>query len=194
MDEIPITTKYQDILKTAHDLFWKYGYRRVSIEEICREAKASKMTFYRFFPNKLELAKAVFDSVIDESLLKFRKIIKEDSVPSEKMKKMLLMKFEETENISKEFLQDFYNNPELGLNTYIEEKSAAIWSEIISDFKRAQNDGWIRKDFKVEFLFYFVQKTTDIITDENLLKLYNSPQEVIMELTNLLVHGMTPYE
>jgi AcrR family transcriptional regulator len=194
MDEIPITAKYQDILKTAHNLFWKYGYRRVSIEEICREAKASKMTFYRFFPNKLELAKAVFDSVIDESLLKFRKIIKEDSVPSEKMKKMLLMKFEETENISKEFLQDFYNNPELGLNTYIEEKSAAIWTEIISDFKRAQNDGWIRKDFKVEFLFYFVQKTTDIITDENLLKLYNSPQEVIMELTNLLVHGMTPYE
>jgi AcrR family transcriptional regulator len=194
MDELLNNAKCQDILKTAHDLFWKYGFRRVSIEEICREAKASKMTFYRFFPNKLELAKNVFDNVLDESLLKFRKIMEDDSNPSEKMKRMLLMKFEETENISKEFLQDFYNNPELGLVTYIEEKSAAIWAEIISDFKRAQNDGWIRKDFKVEFLFYLIQKSTDIITDENLLKLYNSPQEVIMELTSLLVRGITPNE
>ena len=29
--------KYQDIVSTARDLFWKFGIKRVSIEEICKE-------------------------------------------------------------------------------------------------------------------------------------------------------------
>ena len=55
MDNLTTNPKYLDIFKTAKDLFWKYGIKRVSIEEICKEAKVSKMTFYKFFPNKIEL-------------------------------------------------------------------------------------------------------------------------------------------
>ena len=71
--------KYMAIIQTSRELFWKYGFRRVTIDEICREAKTSKMTFYRFFPNKLELARTVFDMVADEGLRKFREILKEES-------------------------------------------------------------------------------------------------------------------
>jgi hypothetical protein len=41
--------KYEDILDAAREKFWKYGFRRVSIEEICVQAKSSKMTFTVFF-------------------------------------------------------------------------------------------------------------------------------------------------
>ena len=54
----PDSSKSLDILNTARQLFWKHGIRRVSVEEVCREAGVSKMTFYRSFPNKIELAKA----------------------------------------------------------------------------------------------------------------------------------------
>lgn len=192
MGDIVKNKKRMAILDKSRELFWKYGYRRVTIEEICHEAKSSKMTFYRFFPNKLELARAVFDRVVDDGFRDFRDIIKENSSPSVKINKMLQLKLEGTNDISNEFISDFYDNPELGLTSYIEEKTRAKWAEVIKLFRDGQEDGWIRKDLKVEFLFYYMQKTSAIITDKDLLKLFNSPQDMIMEIASLFVYGITP--
>jgi AcrR family transcriptional regulator len=49
----PTNQKYLKILAAGRDLFWKHGFKRVTIEEVCREAGASKMTFYKFFENKI---------------------------------------------------------------------------------------------------------------------------------------------
>ena len=136
MEDLIKSRKYNALLDTSRMLFWKYGFRRVTIDEICREAKTSKMTFYRFFPNKLEIARTVLDHVFDKSLKDFRIIMREDISVSEKMNKILLMKLDGTNDISNEFLQDFYNNPELGLTHYIEERSR-IYLE--RNYKRFQN-------------------------------------------------------
>jgi AcrR family transcriptional regulator len=53
--------KYESILITGHDLFWKFGFKRVTIDEICKKAEVSKMTFYKYFTDKIDLAKKVFD-------------------------------------------------------------------------------------------------------------------------------------
>ncbi len=192
MGDIKNNKKYNAILDIAKELFWKHGFRRVTIDEICREAKTSKMTFYRFFPSKLELARKILDNLYEMSMVQFREITRENSTPEEKMKKMLCLKLEGTNNISPEFLQDFYNNPELELKGYIEEKSKSTIVEIIDFYRKGQKNGWIRKDLNIEFLTYFILKTTPFITDEDLLKLYKSPQDLIMELTNLFVYGILP--
>lgn len=192
MVDITKNKKYKALLDTSKDLFWKYGFRRVTIDEICREAKTSKMTFYRFFPNKLELARAIIDKVTNESMSQFREIANEDSSPTLKMKKMLNLKLEGTNNISPEFLKDFYNNPDLGLSDYLEKKSKSALSEIINIYKEGQKKGWIRKDLNVDFLIYFIKKTTPLVSDDELLKLYNSPQDLIMELTNFFIYGILP--
>lgn len=179
-------------MSTAHDLFWKHGFKRVSIEEICKKAGVSKMTFYRFMPNKTALAKAVFDEVVEEGLQRFKSILVEETDSAEKIRKMVQMKMEGTDSISKEFLQDFYNNDELGLKEHIEKKTEQSWKEILKDFKDAQEKGWFRRDLKPEFLFYFSQKMGEMIVDEKLLKLYNSPQELILELTNFFSYGISP--
>lgn len=192
MEVLTTNKKYTAILQSARRLFWKHGFRRVTIDEICREAETSKMTFYKFFPDKLELARTVFDIEANEGLRKFKEILKEDTLPSEKMKNILQLKTEGTDSISAEFLNDFYNNPELGLATYIKEKSMTIWAETLELFKEGQRDGWIRKDMNVAFMFYFMQKSTPLIHDKELLKLYNTPQELIMELANMFVYGISP--
>lgn len=192
MNDFSNNKKYKSILDKSQELFWKYGFRRVTIEEICREAKVSKMTFYKFFTDKLDLARSVFDRVSDEALVSFRNILHEESTPPEKMKKILQLKQEGTNNISREFLNDFYNNPGLGLTPYIEERSNAMWKEVLELFKKGQEEGWIRKDMKVEFMFLFMQKTMQLTTDRDLQDLYNSQQDLIMELTNMFFYGITP--
>ena len=51
MDQ-PKNIKYNQILTKGKELFWKYGIKRVAIEEICKQAHVSKMTFYKYFKNK----------------------------------------------------------------------------------------------------------------------------------------------
>lgn len=184
--------KYLNILATARDLFWKHGFKRVSIEELCQKAEVSKMTFYKFFPNKIELAKAVFDNEVQEGLKRFKNLVREDTPAREKIRKLVEMKVEGTNNISKEFLQDFYSDRELGLKEYVEKSTREAWTEILRNFKYAQEKGWFRSNMKPELLFYVSQKMGELVTDESLLKMYSSPQELVLELTNLMAFGISP--
>ena len=40
------------ILLTAHDLFYSNGFRATGVDTLIKEAKVTKVTFYRFFPSK----------------------------------------------------------------------------------------------------------------------------------------------
>ncbi len=182
------------LLKTGRNLFWKYGFKRVTIEEICREANTSKMTFYKYFPNKLELAKAVFDRVVDEGLAHFQKILHADLPPADKIKQMLTAKMEGTHDISKEFLADFYGDAELGLKAHIEQKTQETWSAMRKDFETAQKKGLFRKDLNLDFYIYVSQKMIDIINDPYLNSIYPSADQLVMEFTNLLLYGVTPHD
>ena len=49
----------EKILKTASDLFLKYGLRSVTIDDICNELHISKKTFYAHFKQKEELVESL---------------------------------------------------------------------------------------------------------------------------------------
>ena len=51
------------ILKTAGELFFKFGIRSVSIDDICNELHISKKTFYTVFKQKDELIVELLDAM-----------------------------------------------------------------------------------------------------------------------------------
>ena len=165
------------------------------MEEICREAGVSKMTFYRHFGNKIELAKEVYHREAVEGVEQFRQIMSDEATTTrQKMEAMLRMKMEGTNEISKEFLNDFYQSPELGLSAYVEEISTQIWNEIVADFRTAQEKGWLRDDFKPEAFLLMSYKLLELITDDRMQQMYDSPQDLVMELSRLFTYGIVPYE
>lgn len=188
------SSKYLKLLETGQKLFWKHGFKRVTIEEICREADVSKMTFYRFFENKIDLAKTIFRNVAKDGTERLNEIFDLDIPPSEKLKRIITMKAEGTNDISREFLMDFYNSDDRELPEFVEKVTKELWDEVIKSFRHAQEDGWIRRDFKPEVLFYLSQKLAGIITDKELLKLYNNQQELILEFANLFTYGISPHD
>ena len=185
--------KQLSILHAAKDLFLKHGFRRVSVEEVCKYAHVSKMTFYKYFPNKIDLAKAVFDLVMEENVLQFHTTIRENISAEDKIKKMILLKLEGTNDISNEFLQDFYSDTELGLKEFIEVKTQEAWKLIMDDFVFAQEKGWFRKDINPALFLIMAQKMTELINNAAALRLYQSPQNLIMAITNLLMYGLLPH-
>ena len=194
MKQLSSSPKCRKFIETGRKLFWKYGFRRVTIDEICREAGVSKMTFYRCFENKTDLAKTIFNEVIRISIDEFNEIIKADIPSSEKLRKILVMKMEGTNDISRDFMMDFYTSNDTGLKEYVDNATREAWKEIIAGYKYAQEMGWFRKDFKPEFLFIISQKLVPMATDDELLKLYENPQDLIMEFANFFTYGISPHD
>ncbi|MBN2862048.1 MAG: TetR/AcrR family transcriptional regulator [Bacteroidales bacterium] len=186
--------KRKALMDTGRKLFWKYGFRRVTLDEICREAQVSKMTFYRWFTNKTELARAIYENEIRHGMERFNAIMEADIPAAERLKAIIKLKAEGTNDISREFLMDFYNSDDDNIKSFVEELTARSWNEIISGFRTAQEKGWFRKDFKPELLLFITQHLVPMYTDEKLLKLYDSPQDLILELANFFTYGISPHD
>ncbi len=190
MSKLINSKKYLDICKTGKDLFWKYGFKRVTIEEICREAKVSKMTFYKFFPNKIELAKLILDEIYEDAFQKFEKLINQNIPFPKKLEQMFLMKLEGMKNVSMEFIKDMYMDPESGLMTHMEAHRQKSMGVIINFYKTAQDQGSIRKDIKIEFILAFSNQIIKMMEDEKLMSLYSQPQDFILESMKFLFYGI----
>jgi AcrR family transcriptional regulator len=47
--------KLERILEKSEELFWKFGYNAISMDQIAAESGVSKMTIYKHFPSKEDL-------------------------------------------------------------------------------------------------------------------------------------------
>lgn len=183
--------KQRQVIRTGKDLFFRFGIKRVTVEEICREANVSKMTFYKHFGNKIELVKTIIDLLVSENLIKYREVMKRTDIPfEEKVRMTIHMKMEGINEFGDAFYDDYLvkNDPELA--SYIQIQSGKVFQEILEDYVEAQKRGEIRKEIKPEFILYFLNLIMDLAKDEKLLMLYEHPQEVIMELVSFFFYGI----
>lgn len=58
--------KENKIYTSAIKLFWKYWPKKVSIDDIIKEAEVWKWTFYKYFSNKENLYKIIIDNIFFE--------------------------------------------------------------------------------------------------------------------------------
>lgn len=184
--------KLKEILVAAKELFWKHGFKRVTIEEVCREAKVSKMTFYKHFKNKMELIKYLLNFIYEKALQKYREIMDSDLPFPEKVKKTLDLKMEQSQDISNEFMNDYIRHADPEMLDFMNEMKAKNLEMIVKDYSEAQNRGEIRKDIKIDFILYFLNQMFVMMQDENLEKIYSNPQDMIMEVTNFFFYGVLP--
>lgn len=152
------------------------------------------MTFYKFFPNKLKLATTILDAIIEKNLVMIRKLSEDHETPEKTFKKILQLKSDSIKGIGEEFIKDLYVNPEEGLKTYMEEKTKKMFAEIINVYNKGKEDGWIRKDLNIPFFFSYISKTTESVMNDELMTYFDTPQELVMELTNLFLYGITPHD
>ena len=182
--------RFKRLVSAADMLFWKFGIKRITIDELCLEANISKMTFYKFFKNKIELAKYFLEKKMNESIKKYRQIMDADISFTKKIEMSVKLKMEQTEDLSQEFLTDLYRNPNPELLEFFENKKNEFLNQILNDFTKAQKSGQLRKNLKPEFILYFLNHMFEMAKDEELYKHYDNAQELIMELTNFFFYGI----
>jgi len=180
------------IVETAEQLFLKHGIRRISVEEICRVADVSKMTFYKFFANKEDLIKFLLEYWNQQSLSEFEAIMGQPVSFPEKIKLLIAWQQKKIETFSPEFHKDMhqYVNPEIAeiLETY----QTAFSQRILDHFLKAQARGDIRQGIKAEFLLYFIDHMFEMMHEEKLASLYENPKELFNEIVQFFFYGILP--
>ena len=194
MDNATTKNNYQKVVIHARQLFFKYGIHRVTVQEICKEAGVSKMTFYRLFKNKEDVAEKVLLEISERNMQSYRNIMKQDIPFAKRIQQLLDWKQEASTEISEEFIKDIINLKESSLKTHLEAYRQNSRNEFLNDLKKAQKNGWIRKDVKLPFILYMFNDIDNKLRDETFLAMYSNIKEAAMHLTKFVFYGIMPNE
>ena len=176
--------KMEQIIKTAKKLFMRHGIKRVTIEEICKKAGASKMTFYKYFPNKIELVKHIWRNMQDEGFNKLDEIDAMDIPLPEKIQLMFNWKQEFVSNISDIFIEEI-------LPIHMEHIDMEGYRKRFMQFvENAQKRGEVRREIRPEFFVAVLDKLQELAFDEELVKKYPSFIEFNREIKDFLWFGI----
>ena len=182
--------KYRLIVETARDLFMRYGIKRITVEEICETAGVSKMTFYKHFKNKFDLAIFILNNIFEEGVNRYKRIMDQDVPFSVKAKEIIQLKLESTEDISKEMLKDFYDRSIPEVADLIQKITQENFKLLFDDLTAAQKKGEIRQDINLHFIIFMIGQMQKMATDETLLGLYGSTQAMASEFINFFFYGI----
>lgn len=191
---LAINKKKLSIIEASRSLFMRYGIKRVTVEEICEMAGVSKMTFYKHFKNKLDLALFILNEIFVEGISRYKKIMDQDVPYSRKAKEIIALKLESTEDISKEMLKDFYDRSMPEVTELIQKISRENLKLLLDDMTAAQKKGDIRQDINPHFIIYMLDQMQKMSTDEALLSMYGSTQALASEFINFFFYGILPRE
>ncbi len=184
--------RFEALMNSGRTLFWKYGIRRVTIEEICKDAGVSKMTYYKHFPNKNALVKVILDRWIQKATEEYNKVMEVDESFEEKMAKIILMKIDYAHDISPELVSDLYGNPDMELAAYMEEKMAMSIEIFGSTLRDAQKKGEIRPEIKIEFILHMLNKMKEMASDRQMIDLYGTTEAWVAEMSGFFTYGILP--
>ncbi|MFW5821233.1 MAG: TetR/AcrR family transcriptional regulator [Bacteroidota bacterium] len=187
-----INEKYKDIVNQGKDLFWKYGIKKVTVEEICAKAGTSRVTFYKYFDNKEQLAYYILKNLLDESIKEFEEIMNSAEPFETKVKQVIHFKIKNTGRISYEFLSDIQNADYPQIVRLINQTKVDTMKILEDHFREAQWNGFIRKDVKMEFILYFINKMQELVYDPQLEKLYPDTGALVSELIRFFFYGILP--
>ena len=186
------TKKQDQIIQAGRHLFWKYGMKRVSIEEICREAGVSKMTFYKYFANKTALALYILKQYYGDGMTEYRRIMDSNLSYPEKIERGIELKLKNARNLSQEFVQELYKNGDPEIMAYMQEMVKVSLDAFMSDFKTYQQRGEIRHDVKPEFMLYMLNKMVEMAVDDNFIRLFETPADMVRTISNFYFYGIMP--
>ena len=185
-------TKREQLEITAKDLFWKHGFKKVSIDEICKKANVSRKTYYTFYENKNALVIYLYKKVVDEAYEIYEGVVESNMSFSEKLEKIFNYKLEFTKNISMEFIADFYN-PDAGELTTLFNDTVERSMKFMRNFLNiAQKNGDVNQDLSLDYIMFMMQKAIDLCGTKELMAMFPDVNILTRQVTQSIIYGIMP--
>jgi AcrR family transcriptional regulator len=169
------------IVDAARELFFKHGVKRVTVEEICRKAKVSKVTFYKYYNNKQDIAKYIGDELIKLGFDRFDEINGLDLSFPEKIDLMTEWRMEFFSQVSIEFIEEIID---------LESVYAEMKQRYLENIKAAQEKGEIRKGVSVELIWLVTEKLNELVKEGSWKSIFSEYSQFQQQLRRIYFYGL----
>jgi AcrR family transcriptional regulator len=187
-----ISPKQYELVNTAYKLFRRHGFQRVSVEEVCRLAGVSKVTFYKYFSGKDELILFIVRSLFDAMLARSGEILASPAEITEKFDDISLLKQSLMAEVGDEMTRAILTHPaakEYLLDIY--QRSADMFREFVA---REQRLGNINPTVNVELILALMLELNRMYSENRLEGIFSGVEDMIRQVNELLLKGMLARE
>lgn len=156
--------KMEQIYGASMELFFKYGFQKVSVNEIAHKAKVSPATIYNYFGTKEQLYSDTLINWMDKQLTQYESILDSAQSFPEKTKEIMML---EAKNL-KILTDEFPKVPSSELSGLMQMMESYTDQKVVNFVRRfvalGKQEGYINKDQTEEVTMrYFTMFKNELI-------------------------------
>lgn len=194
------TTIKAQLIAASRKLFLKFGYSKVTMDELAREMGMSKKTIYLYFPSKLKLMEEVLMQMREEIQTGVNQLYHDTQLSTqEKLQKIMVFTAEKLSVISPFVAADLERNvPELW-DKMRKIKYELAYRNIRNLLENSVKEGTVRKDIQPELMVMLYSCAVQYMRDTTFLvdfpkdiqeKIPSTSEKIYEEVVNVLFEGM----
>ncbi len=179
------------IVEGAGQLFFQYGIRNVSMDDIAREIGMSKKTIYQYFADKDELVYAFMQVGMMEEMKEMREMAEKSENVIEELHLAMVKTREMFSKINPMMIFELKKYHPKAWELFNQCKEGEMREHLIKSLKKGIKDGFFRSNIDVEILAKMRLELVQLIFDS---KVYPPTQfnfvEVNLQLFEHFIYGI----
>lgn len=176
----------------AHELFYRFGIKSVTMDDIAKHLSISKKTIYSFFEDKDQIVSTLCNKDLHDRECKFAQIARESKNAIDEI--LMLMKFmgEMFSGMNPNLFYDMQKyHPEAwkSFKTFKEEK---ILKMVVENLQKGMEQGLYRKDMDIRIIAKLRVEQVEMAFNPNIFPSDKfKPVQVQMQLLDHFMHGIS---
>lgn len=142
----------EKILKTSLELFFKYGIKRVTMDDIAKELGMSKKTIYLYYKEKDDLVNQLCELEMLKHQKKFEDIYLQSKNPIHEIILISDAIREMTQNMNPIFFLDLQKFYPTAFSIFQAFKENCAFKDMVRNIKKGKEDGFYRPEIDEEFV------------------------------------------
>ena len=183
------------ILKTSLELFYKFGIKRVTMDDIAKELGMSKKTIYQFYKEKDDLVNQLCDSEMIKHEQIFENLFQQAKDPIHEMMLISSNMREMMQQINPIFFLDLHKFHPEALKRFQTFKQGCAYKHISRNIEKGVELGVYRSDVNIDFAAQYRLAQIDMLMFGNYFSFekisFTNSHELLLDM---FVYGICTLE
>ena len=186
------TLMRKKVLLSARNLFFSFGYSKVTMDELASELNMSKRTLYQLYNSKNRLLEAVIYDFFQEFQENINKIINNQNKNAlASLKQIIFLIQKKTTKFSIHGFEDIRKNNSQAWQLISSLREKMFNSQLREILNQAKKENNLREDIDVEIIILIILNTIQsVVNPEIISQLSYSTEDVIEMLSKFIISGI----